>query len=150
MTGLFPEIDDLYRRHATNEHIPGLVYGVLLDGQLVHVGTHGTANRIDDIPVHRSTRFRIASMSKSFTAMAILQLRDTGRLQLDDPVEKHLRQFRKVRPLTTDSPRITLRHLLQMDVGFPQDDPWGDRKLAETVPAFAATHRSGELVQATT
>lgn len=133
LTALFPEIDDLYRRHATNEHIPGLVYGVMLDGQLVHVGTHGTAHILNETPVHRGTRFRIASMSKSFTAMAILKLRDAGRLQLDDPVEKHVRQFRKVQPLTADSPRITLRHLLQMDVGFPQDDPWGDRKLADTV-----------------
>ena len=133
LTPLFPEIDDLYRRHATNEHIPGMVYGVMLDGRLVHTGTYGTANLIDKTPVHRATRFRIASMSKSFTAMAILRLRDAGRLQLDDPVEKHIPQFRKVQPLTSDSPRITLRHLLQMDVGFPQDDPWGDRKLADTV-----------------
>ncbi len=143
LTALFPEIDDLYRRHATNEHIPGLVYGVLLDGQLVHVGTHGIANRIDNIPVRRATRFRIASMSKSFTAMAILKLRDTGRLQLDDPVEKHLQQFRKVQPITADSPRITLRHLLQMDVGFPQDDPWGDRKLADTVAELEALVAGG-------
>lgn len=143
LTALFPEIDDLYHRHATNEHIPGMVYGVMLDGRLVHTGTYGTANRIENIPVHRATRFRIASMSKSFTAMAILKLRDAGRLQLDDPVERHIPQFRKVQPLTSDSPRITLRHLLQMDVGFPQDNPWGDRKLADSVAQLEALVAGG-------
>lgn len=143
LTALFPQLDDLYRRHATNEHIPGMAYGVMLDGKLVHVGLHGTADLGHGTPVHRGTRFRIASMSKSFTAMAILKLRDAGRLQLDDPLDKHIRQFRQVQPLTTDSPRITLRHLLQMDVGFPQDDPWGDRKLAETVAQLEALVAGG-------
>lgn len=130
---LLPEIDALYKAGAAQEHLPGAVWGVVLDGQLIHVGTHGLAHVESARPVTRDTRFRIASMSKSFTALAILKLRDAGRLRLDDPVSKHFPQFRKVKPLTADSPVVTLRHLLRMDGGFPQDDPWGDRKLAESV-----------------
>jgi CubicO group peptidase (beta-lactamase class C family) len=59
-------------------------------------------------------------------------LRDAGKLSLEDPVSKHLPEFQKVQPATPDSPTLTVRHLLRMSGGFPQDDPWGDRKLAET------------------
>ena len=77
-------------------------------------------------------------MSKSFTALAILKLRDAGKLALHDPVEKYLPEFRSVRPLTVDSPPITVRHLLTMTPGFPEDNPWGDRQLAVEVKEFAA------------
>lgn len=130
---LLPRIDSLYRTYATNQHLPGMVYGVMLDGRLLHIGTHGVANLESGQPVTRHTRFRIASMTKSFTALAILKLRDAGRLQLEDPIERHIPQFRRSRTLTTDSPRVTVRHLLGMSGGFPQDDPWGDRRLADTV-----------------
>lgn len=140
---LLPEIDRLYREHADAHHIPGLVYGVMLDGELIHSGALGTARLDTGMAVTRSTRFRIASMSKSFTAMAILKLRDAGRLQLDDPVRKHVRAFRKVEPITTDSPVITIRHLLRMDAGFPQDDPWGDRRLDDSVARFESLLEGG-------
>jgi CubicO group peptidase (beta-lactamase class C family) len=130
---VLPELDRIYLEHATNKHLPGFVYGVVLDGELVHTLAWGQAQLQPDRPVTTATRFRIASMSKSFTALAILKLRDAGRLSLEDPVEKFIPQFRKVKPLTRDSPKVTVRHLLKMTAGFPQDDPWGDRRLADTV-----------------
>ncbi|MCE2827961.1 MAG: beta-lactamase family protein [Verrucomicrobium sp.] len=129
---LLPRLDALYEGHAVSNHIPGHVWGLVVDGRLVHVRASGLACVEPTRTVTPDTRFRIASMSKSLTAAAILRLRDEGRLSLEDPVAKHLPEFRKVRPATPDSPAITLRHLLRMSGGFPQDDPWGDRKLAET------------------
>lgn len=127
-----PDLDRLYLEHATNRHLPGFVYGVVVDGRLIHSLAWGNARLGPDVPVAVDTRFRIASMTKSFTALAVLKLRDAGRLTLEDPVTKWIPEFRRVKPLTADSPVITVRHLLKMAAGFPQDDPWGDRRLDDT------------------
>lgn len=130
---VLPRLDQLYRDYAAEKHLPGLIYGVMVDGQLVHVMAEGKAHLGAGRVVERDTRFRIASMTKSFTALAVLLLRDEGKLSLDDPLTRHFPAFAHVRPLTADAPPVTLRHLLRMSAGFPQDDPWGDRRLADTV-----------------
>jgi CubicO group peptidase (beta-lactamase class C family) len=140
---VLPVLDRLYLEHATNRHLPGFIYGVVVDGCLVHSLTWGQARLGPDHPVALDTRFRIASMSKSFTALAILKLRDAGRLNLDDPVVKWIPEFRRVRPLTADSPTITVRHLLKMAAGFPQDDPWGDRRLRDSAAEFSRLIAAG-------
>ena len=75
-------------------------------------------------------------MSKSFTAMAILQLRDAGRLSLDDRADRYIPELKNAKLLTTDAPAITLRHLLTHAAGFPEDNPWGDRQLDITHDEF--------------
>jgi len=70
-------------------------------------------------------------MSKSFTALAILKLRDEGKLQLDDVVEKYIPAL-KGQGLTKDAPLMTIRHLMTHSAGFPEDNPWGDRQLEDT------------------
>ena len=62
-------------------------------------------------------------MSESFAAVAILQLRDAGRLALDDPAEKYVPELAGLRYPTDDSPKITIRHLLSHSGGFPEDNP---------------------------
>jgi CubicO group peptidase (beta-lactamase class C family) len=84
------------------------------------------------IPATTSSAFRIASMSKSFTALAILKLRDAGKLKLDEPAATYIPEMKKVKYLTTDAPVITVRHLLTHAAGFPEDNPWGDRQLADS------------------
>ncbi len=140
---VLPRLDQLYLAHATNNHLPGFSYGVVVDGRLIHTLAWGNAQLTPDCPVAANTRFRIASMTKSFTALAILKLRDAGRLSLEDPVEKFIPQFRRVKPLTTDSPKVTIRHLLRMAGGFPQDDPWGDRRLADSVAELESLVAAG-------
>jgi CubicO group peptidase (beta-lactamase class C family) len=71
--------------------------------------------------------FRIASMSKSFVAATVLLLRDEGVLQLDDPAEKWIPELQGLPRATLDSPLPTIRHLLSMNSGYPEDDPWADR-----------------------
>ncbi len=140
---LLPEIDRAFAEHAAARHLPGVAYGIVLDGQLVHSRALGFANVDQKIPAAPDTRFRIASMTKSFTALAILKLRDSGRLTLSDPVDRYVPEFRTLALPTADSPPITLRHLLTMSAGFPEDNPWGDRQLAVTVEGLQNFLRAG-------
>ncbi|MFN4145855.1 MAG: serine hydrolase domain-containing protein [Runella sp.] len=129
---LLPAIDKIYKEYAEQHHFPGFAYGVVVDGQLIHKATLGYCDVEKKNAVTTRSVFRIASMSKSFTTLAILQLRDAGKLRLDDPAEKYIPELRNVRPLTTDAPKITIRHLLTHAAGFPEDNPWGDRQLTDT------------------
>lgn len=129
---LAPLIDQLYRDYAAKIHSPGFVYGVVVDGQLVVSGQTGVVETTTKTPVTTGSAFRIASMSKSFTAMAILQLRDAGKLRLDDQVSLYIPAFAKQAYPATDAPAVTIRHLLSHAAGFPEDNPWGDRQLAKS------------------
>ena len=94
-------------------------------------------------PVDTNSVFRIASMTKSFTAMAIMRLRDEGKLSLDDPAERYVPELKKLKYPTTDSPKITIRHLLSHSAGFPEDNPWGDQQLARTDAELSAMLKKG-------
>src|SRR5580658_7021456 len=77
-------------------------------------------------------------MTKSFTASAVLALRDDGALRLDDPAEEYVSELRGWPPVTRHSVPVSLRHLLTMTAGFPTDDPWGDRQQGLPLEEFAA------------
>ena len=97
-------------------------------GRLVAAGGVGDPGDGAGPPDER-TLFRIASMTKSFTAAAVLRLRDAGRLALDDPAAAHVPAAARLRLPTADSPPVTVRHLLTMSSGLATDDPWADRHL---------------------
>src|SRR6476661_1701743 len=84
LSSAFGDIDRVFREYAEREHIPGAIWGIVIDGRLAHVGVTGYRDVASKSPVDSSTVFRIASMTKSFTALAILKLRDDGKLSLDD------------------------------------------------------------------
>ncbi len=129
---LAPKIDAIYREWATKQHFPGLTYGVVVDGQLILSGNTGFTDVAQKTPATPQSVFRIASMSKSVTAMAILKLRDAGKLTLDDPISRFIPEAKNLRSFATDAPAITIRDLLTHAGGFPEDNPWGDRQLADT------------------
>ena len=139
----FPDIDRLFQEFAADGHVPGAAWGIVIDGELAHVGTAGLRDLDPKAPVTADTVFRIASMTKSFTAMSILKLRDEGKLSLDDPAEKYVPELTGLTYLTTDSPKITIRHLLSHSAGFPEDNPWGDQQLADTDEQLSAMLRGG-------
>jgi len=114
-------VDQIFRVYAERQHLPGFVYGVVVDGNLVYSSGFGLANLEEQIPADPRSLFRIASMSKSFTAVSILQLRDAGKLGLDDPVSEYLPEVKTLTHLTTDAPEITIRHLLTHSAGFPDN-----------------------------
>jgi CubicO group peptidase (beta-lactamase class C family) len=134
--GAFAEIDRLFQAFAERNRVPGIAYGVLVDGAVAHVGAWGVRDVASRAPVDPDTVFRIASMTKSFTALCILKLRDSGRLSLDDPAERYVPELRTLKYPTTDSPRLTIRHLLTHASGFPEDNPWGDQQLAASEDDF--------------
>ncbi len=96
------------------------------------------------IPCPREqTVFRIASMTKSFTATAIMILRDRGLVRLDDVVADIAPEFTAVVGPTTDSPPITVRDLLSMAAGMATDDAWADRHLDMADDEFDALVAKG-------
>ncbi len=127
-----PAIHQIFEAHAASRNIPGIAYGIVVDNELVLASATGQINLEKELPATINSSFRIASMTKSFTAMAILKLRNEGKLSLDDPVENYLPALSKVIYLTRDAPMIDIENLLTMTTGFPEDNPWGDRQLDES------------------
>ena len=138
----FPIVEKIYKAYAEKNHFPGYAFGIVLDGKLVYSGSGGYTDFAKKNPASTRSMFRIASMSKSFTAMAILKLRDEGKLKLDDPVFKYIPEMRG-QQLTSDAPPITVRNLLTHSAGFPEDNPWGDRQLADTDADLIALVKKG-------
>ena len=102
LTKAFPEIDALFQEFIAREHVPGAAWGIVIDGELAHAGAAGLRDVPAKSPVERDTAFRIASMTKSFTAMSVLKLRDEGKLSLDDPAERYVPEMKALlyRPTT--------------------------------------------------
>ncbi|HEY1675940.1 MAG TPA: serine hydrolase domain-containing protein [Streptosporangiaceae bacterium] len=129
-------VDALVASYAQRGAQPGIAYGVVAGGQLVHAGGLGAARNGGPVP-DAGTVFRIASMTKSFTATMVLTLRDEGALGLDDLAEQYVPELKGWPPVTPDAQRVRIRHLLTMTAGFPTDDPWGDREQGTPLPEFA-------------
>lgn len=116
-------IDERMLAFQEEAHIPGMVWGVVKDGRLLHFTANGVQSLEAGEPVAADTYFRIASMSKAFTALAILKLRDDGKLQLDALAETYVPELKGWKYPTTDSPRIRVRDLLSHVGGLVTDDP---------------------------
>lgn len=130
LASAFPDIDALLSAELPKSKIPGFAIGIIIDGELAFTKAFGVRDTSSNAPVNADTLFRIASMTKSFTAIAVLQLRDAGKLSLDDPVERYIPDLRSLRYPTRDSAPITVRQLLTHSAGFPEDNPWADRQVA--------------------
>lgn len=123
------EIDTLFARYQADQHIPGIVYGIVQDGKLVYLKGRGVEDVTTNAGRWRSTLFRIASTNKAFTALAVLNLRDPEQAAAR-------RSGRRLCPrneaLDLSHPRMIRAHsavdLLTMSPGFVADDPWGDRQ----------------------
>ena len=100
------------------KHQPGLAVGIVYDGELLWGKGFGYAEIEAKEPITLDTRFRIASISKTFTAVALLQMRDAGTLSLDDPVSRYLDWFNLQ---YEGAPEITIRNLLTHTSGLPRD-----------------------------
>lgn len=115
---------------AAEHQEPGLSVGIVYDQQLVWTKGYGYADLATRAPAGPATLYRIASISKLFTATAILQLRDAGKLRLDDPVSSHLPWLHVHEP-QPGAPAITIEQLLTHTSGLPRELPlpyWNDLK----------------------
>ncbi len=122
----------IFQSHCDEHHVPGCAFGVVAGGQLVCFGGIGELNPGSGVPAGPSGVYRIASMTKCFAALAILMLRDEGKLLLDRPAADYVPDLRSLALPTRDSAPITVRQLLTMAPGWPEDNAWGDRQLWRT------------------
>lgn len=122
--------DFIVERVGLQHHCPTIAWGIVADGRVVASGgfRHPDAPRWIASPAANTT-YRIASMTKSFSAAATLALRDEGAFGLDDEIEKFAPELGRIGAATTDAAPVTIRHLLTMMSGLVTDDPWADRHL---------------------
>lgn len=122
--------ESLTEAHMANRALPGMSIGIVFDQQLVWARGFGYADLGKRVPATPSTVYRVGSITKPFTATAVMQLRDQGKLQLDDPVVKYLPWF-KVKSRFPEGPAITVRQLLSHSSGLPSEAAfpyWTDGK----------------------
>lgn len=114
------EIDRLFSDYDS-DGMPGAAVLVIRDGDAVLSRNYGLAIVADGIPVQAGTNFRLASVTKQFTATSVLMLAERGKLDLDDSIRRYFPQF----PAFTDD--VTIRHLLQHTSGLYDYEPiYGD------------------------
>ncbi len=129
------KLDAAFDKAMAGQKVPGAVVGIVVGGELVYSRAAGVANVETKAPVDVDTLFGIASITKTFTAEAVLKLRDEGKLGLDDPASRYVPELGAVALPTNDATPITLRHLLTHSAGLPRDaayDEWADtREISE-------------------
>jgi CubicO group peptidase (beta-lactamase class C family) len=110
------QVDQLVAKTLKDTGVPAAEIAIVRDGKLVLTKAYGKAN--ENLPARPDQPYQIASNSKQFTAMALMLLRDDGKLSLDDPVSKYVQGV-------TDGDKITIRQLLSHESGlqdfWPQD-----------------------------
>src|SRR5215218_10317168 len=111
----FAAIERFVQKEMAAQRIPGLALGIVKDDRISYIRGFGKA---DDSgrPVTPQTPFIIGSLSKSFTALAIMQLVEAGKVELDAPVQHYLPWFRVADEEA--SGKITVRHLLNQTSGL--------------------------------
>jgi serine-type D-Ala-D-Ala carboxypeptidase/endopeptidase len=134
----YAQLDADFAKWMKDNHVPGMVWGVVIDGKLAHVQALGVQDLNETRrPVTADTGFRIASMSKAFTGYAILKLRDEGKLRLDDPAWKYIPEIKSW------GKDITVADLLYHASGMVTDDPWGDRQQPMPEAEFTKLLKAG-------
>ncbi len=126
------------------DRIPGLALAIVHDDRVVYTRGYGTTG-IDDTPVTPNTAFQLGSMSKSFTALAIMQLVEAGRIDLDATVRRYLPDFQVGTAASAEA--ITVRQLLHHTSGIPTRAPRAsdaDQSLQAQVAALASVELSHE------
>jgi len=102
------------------ENVPGLSVAILLDQEVLYRKSYGYANLEKKVKANADTLYSICSISKLFTSIGIMQLRDAGKLRLDDPLEKHLSWF-DIQQAHKSSGPITIEGLLTHSSGLPRE-----------------------------
>jgi CubicO group peptidase (beta-lactamase class C family) len=111
------ELDRFASRLMRRARIPGLSLGVAKNGRPIIARGYGFRDRERGLPATTATVYGIASMTKSVTALAILQLEENRRLKVTDPIVRHLPEFRTASPRWT--PKIKIHHFLNHSSGLP-------------------------------
>lgn len=120
---LVPDLAGQMNEVLKEQRLPGLAVGIVGDQELAWFGGFGRADLRSGLAPDRQTLFRVASITKTFTAAAILQLRDEGRVALDDPLARHIPEFAKAQVRSGLLEKVTLRRLLCHHSGLATEAP---------------------------
>ena len=112
---VFEKIESLIADLMLKDHVPALSLAVVKEGKVVYAKGFGARNLKDNLPATPDTLYGIGSCTKSFTALAIMQLSEQKKLDVQDPVKKYLPQFK----IGKDENPIRIHHLLSHSSGIP-------------------------------
>ncbi len=134
------DVDTMVARRMAETGTPGMAVAVIAKGKVVHAKGYGVANTETQSKVTAKTVFNLASVTKSFTALAAMKLVETGRITLDDPISRHLED------IPADWKQITIRQLLNNTSGIKSFT-----SLADEEPCNAAqdirTYKRGDAIK---
>jgi len=138
--GIERQLDELVRLSERGEGIAGVSVAVMSHGQPVLVRAYGLADVLEQEPMQAEHVFRIGSITKTFTAAAILRLEAQGQLALEDPITQYV-------PELTGANDVTLRHLVTHTSGVPNytDLPWYERHQTEKTPPASVLEQLASL-----
>jgi len=127
LQGALSAIDAWIEGVLIYDQVPGMSVGIVHDQDVIWSSGYGYSNLEDRRPAGADTIYSICSISKLFTSIAVMQLRDRGELRLDDAIAQHLDWF-DVRQIFDDSAPITIEGLLTHSSGLPResDFPYWD------------------------
>ncbi|MFN0052217.1 MAG: serine hydrolase domain-containing protein [Planctomycetales bacterium] len=120
---LTDELNERLRAVQERERLPGLAVGIVDDQNLVWTGNVGFADLEGGRPPDCNSLYRVASITKTLTATAIVQLRDEGKLDLDDPLRRHLPEFAQAQARVGTVDQVTLRRLMTHHSGLVTEAP---------------------------
>src|SRR5579862_247718 len=109
---LAPKIEGIIVRWLDRELVPGAAIGIVRGDDLVYARGFGYADLANDRAIDADTIFRCGSITKTFTATAIMQLRDEGKLDLDEPIARAIPEFAAVKARAGSVDKVTFRRLL--------------------------------------
>jgi CubicO group peptidase (beta-lactamase class C family) len=143
LLSIAPKLDAHFETKVYEARSPGAIIGIVLGGELVYTRSFGHREVTTGAPIDGDTVFRIASLTKSFTAAAVVKLRDEGRLDLDKPAATYLPELASAMTTGDDAPPFSVRQLLTMASGLPYDDMWGPVTFGMNEQEFAHFVRAG-------
>jgi CubicO group peptidase (beta-lactamase class C family) len=124
LAAAFPVLDKALEQERVTQGLPGVSVGIVIDGELAYAKGFGVVDPATKTVPDADTVYRIGSISKSFTGLALLSLRDEGMLDLDDPLARWISEASKLVYPTHDERPITLRQLTQHTSGLPRMGPF--------------------------
>jgi CubicO group peptidase (beta-lactamase class C family) len=137
LSPVFARLDEFVARHMSETGAPGLTLAIANREGTLRISTYGFADTKVKIPVKNDTMFQIGSVSKSFVGLALLQLSDEGKLDLNKPIVEYLPWLK----INSKFAPVTTHHILSHTAGLPGAPLLLDALLAELWTGYAPGNR---------
>jgi CubicO group peptidase (beta-lactamase class C family) len=142
----FGKIDSFVQSLVDTANIPGIAMAITLDDRIVHMRAFGVASKATGMRLETFHNFHIASISKTFTATAVMQLAERGKIDIDQPLTSYLSYFRMKDPRYRS---VTIKQLLNHTSGMPDvDDYEWEKRVSDAGAAerYARTLKDSVLI----